>query len=138
MPDDRLANHEKRISNLESDVSDIKVDLAGIAVKLDAQEVRAADRFHALSTSALEVKEILQQRDREARDYRERREALEMQAQLDHRNWLRSLINPQTIFIVIAILLSMLGLRVNDIQTMATVIGTPLPKPPVEVIVEDD
>lgn len=137
MPDDRLANHEIRISNLESDMSDVKVDLASIAVKLDASEVRAADRFQALSTSALEVKEILQQRDREAREYRERREEIELQAQIDHKNWIRSLINPQTIFIVIAILLSMLGLRVNDIQTMATVIGTPLPKPPVEVIVED-
>ena len=119
-------------------MSDVKVDLASISVKLDASEVRAADRFAALSTSSLEVKEILQQREKEVRKYRERREELELKAQLDHKNWLRSLINPQTIFIVIAILLSMLGLRVNDIQTMATVIGTPLPKPPLEVIVEDN
>jgi hypothetical protein len=138
MASDRIANHESRISNLESDMSDVKVDLASISVKLDASEVRAADRFAALSTSSLEVKEILQQREKEVRKYRERREELELKAQLDHKNWIRSLINPQTIFIVIAILLSMLGLRVNDIQTMATVIGTPLPKPPVEVIVEDN
>jgi len=133
---DRLANHENRISNLEADMSDVKVAVASIAVKLDASEVRAADRFAALSTSSMEVKDILNLRDQEAREYRDRREKIEHDAAVEHKRWLRSLVNPQTIFIVLAIVMSMLGLRMNDIQVMASAIGTPL-KPPVEVIVED-
>ena len=137
MPDDRISNHEIRITSLESDMGDVKVDLASIAIKLDASEERAADRFTALSTSSMEVKDILHLRDQEAREYRDRREKVELEASLEHKRWLRSLVNPQTIFIVLAIVLSMLGLRMNDIQVMASAIGTPLLKPPVEVIVDD-
>ena len=134
---DRFANHENRLSTLEADMIDVKVAVASIAVKLDASEVRAADRFAALSASSMEVKEILNLRDQEAREYRDRREKIEHEASIEYKRWIRSLVNPQTIFIVLAIVMSMLGLRMNDIQVMASAIGTPLLKPPVEVIVEE-
>ena len=126
--DSRIDNHERRITSLESDMSDVKVTVAEISVKLDAADGRADERFTALSTSQIELKEIIQARDREAREYRDKRETLETQADIERARWIRSLIDPKTVMILLAIILSMLGMRATDIQDMAEIIGTPIPK----------
>jgi len=130
--DDKLTNHEQRISSLEADIGDFKIELAQITVKLDASEARAFDRFNVLSTAQVEVKDILKARDDEAREYRRQRERQEYEANKDRQKWVRSLISPQTIMILFAVLLSMLGMRAADIQAMSELIGAPLPGAPHE------
>ena len=54
-----------------------------ISVTLKHNDERARERFEVLSTSAVEIKDILKERDKECREYRGRRE--ELRAGVRHR-----------------------------------------------------
>tara|TARA_R100000654_G_scaffold41454_1_gene67568 strand:+ start:174 stop:617 length:444 start_codon:yes stop_codon:yes gene_type:complete len=124
-----LDKHERRISNLETDVSALKLDVSKISYQLDSQAERAEERHGILSTQQIRMMDLLELRDRENKEYRERREQQEKEAAAAHAQWVRSLVNPQTIVIILAILLSLMGTRVADVQEMAAMVGTPLPVP---------
>ncbi len=124
-----LDKHERRISNLETDVSTLKLDVSKISYQLDSQAERAEERHGVLATQQIRMMDLLETRDREAKEYRVRREEQEKEAAAAHAQWVRSLVNPQTIVIILAILLSLMGTRVADVQEMAAIVGTPLPVP---------
>ena len=124
-----LDNHERRITNLETDVSTLKIDVSKITYQLDNQAERAEERHGVLATQQIRMMDLLEEKDKEAKEYRERRELQEKEAAAAHAQWLRSLVNPQTIVIILAIILSLMGTRVADVQEMAAIVGTPIPVP---------
>ena len=124
-----LDNHERRITNLETDVSTLKIDVSKITYQLDNQAERAEERHGILATQQISMMDLLVEKDKEAREYRVRREEQEKEAAVEHAKWLRSLVNPQTIVIILAIMLSLMGTRVADVQDLAAIVGTPIPVP---------
>ena len=124
-----LDKHERRISNLETDVSALKLDVSKISYQLDSQAERAEERHGILSTQQIRMMDLLELRDRENKEYRERREQQEKEAAAAHAQCVLKQVNPQTIVIILAILLSLMGTRVADVQEMAAMVGTPLPVP---------
>ena len=72
-----LASHGRRIAKLEGSVNELNTDLSKLHLTLEHIDDRASDRFATLNTSQVELKQILQTRDDEARAYRERREEFE-------------------------------------------------------------
>jgi len=72
--------------------------------------------------------DLLEEREKDARDYRIRREELEEEAKIAHKQWIKSLVNPQTVVIILAIALSLFGTRFADVQQVAEIIGTPIPQ----------
>ena len=127
--------HGRRISTLETDVNTLKLDVSKIGIQIDVMGDRAEERHGILSTQQIRMMDLLEEREKDAREYRIRREELETKAQIAHRQWLKSLVNPQTIVIVVAIALSLFGTRMADIQQVAALIGTPIPaklSPPLE------
>lgn len=126
--DDRLDEHGRRISNLEGDVSSLKIDVSKIGLVLTHHAEKAEERHGILSTQQIKMMEVLNERDRESREYRTRREEREDKAAAAHAKWVRSLVNPQTVVIILAIILSLFGTRLADIQQVATLLGAPLPQ----------
>ena len=126
--DDRLDEHGRRISNLEGDVSSLKIDVSKIGLVLNHHAEKAEERHGMLSTQQIKMMEVLNQRDREAREYRARREEREEKEAADHAKWLRSLVNPQTVVIILAIILSLFGTRMAYVQQVAEIIGSPIPQ----------
>jgi hypothetical protein len=124
-----LDNHERRITNLETDVSTLKIDVSKITYQLDNQAERAEERHGVLATQQIRMMNLLEEKDKEAREYRERREIQEKKEAAEHAKWLRSLVNPQTIVIILAIMVSLMGTRVADVQDLAAIVGTPIPVP---------
>lgn len=129
-----LDQHGRRISILETDVNTLKLDVSKIGIQIDVMGDRAEERHGILSTQQIRMMDLLEEREKDARDYRLRREELEEEAKIAHKQWVKSLVNPQTIVIVIAITLSLFGTRMADIQQVAALIGTPIPRlgPPLE------
>jgi len=82
-----------RVSKLEQDVSALKVDTAKIATSLDALKETAAERHDYLKESLVEIKEAVRCDDDAA----------------VHSRWLREVLTPQTVTIILAILASALG-----------------------------
>ena len=119
--------HGRRISILETDVNALKLDVSKIGIQIDVMGDRAEERHGILSTQQVRMMDLLEEREKDAREYRIRREELETEAQIAHNQWLKSLVNPQTIVIVIAIALSLFGTRMADIQQVASILGTPIP-----------
>jgi len=89
-----------------------------ISVTLKHNDERAKERFEALSTSALEIKDILKERDRECREYRIRREELEQESDIARQKWIQSLFNPQTVWIILSIILAAVGMKSIDISEL--------------------
>ena len=118
--------HGRRISTLETDVNTLKLDVSTISIHMKTMGDQAEERHGILSTQQVRMMDLLEEREKEAREYRIRREDLEAQADLAHKQWLKSLVNPQTIVIVVAIALSLMGTRVADIQQVAAMVGTPI------------
>ena len=118
---------DARIKTLETDVTALKVDVSTIGVQINTMEGLAKERHGILSTQQIRMMDLLEEREKDAREYRARREEIETKAQIAHQQWLKSLVNPQTIVIVIAIILSLFGTRVADIQQVASIMGTPIP-----------
>lgn len=112
----------KRIVALERDVNTLKVGVAKIEVTLEQSEKRACERHETSKTAQFEIKELLQRRiqidedrEKDAREYRQEREKIEREAELSRQKWARSLVNPQTIIVIIAIVLSLFGVKLTDI-----------------------
>jgi len=126
--DDRLDEHGRRISNLEGDVSALKLDVSKIGLVLDHHADKAEERHGILSTQQIRMMDLLEEREKDARDYRIRREELEAEAKIAHKQWIKSLVNPQTVVIILAIALSLFGTRLADVQQVAEIIGTPIPQ----------
>jgi hypothetical protein len=127
----KLREDRKRIIALEGDVSTLKVDVGKISVTLDQSEKRASDRHEATKTAQIEIKELLkrriqvdEEREKDAREYRQEREKQERDAQLTRQKWAQSLLNPQTIVILLAILMALFGIQAADL-----VMFTPSPAP---------
>ena len=126
--EDRLDQHGRRISNLEGDVSALKLDVSKIGLVLDHHADKAEERHGILSTQQIRMMDLLEEREKDARDYRIRREELEAEAKIAHKQWVKSLVNPQTVVIILAIALSLFGTRLADVQQVAEIIGTPIPQ----------
>lgn len=131
MPDDttnqKLREDRKRIIALETDVGILKVETGKIAVTLEQSEKRACERHEATNTAQFEIKELLrkrievdEEREKDAREYRQSRERLEREASLARQKWAQSLLNPQTLIIILAVVLSLFGLQAADFLTFAT------------------
>jgi hypothetical protein len=130
----KVDRNSLRLETLEEDVNTLKIDVAKVHLTLEHSDFRAEERFKSLSTSQMEVKDIIKEkmkdeekRAKESREYRARREQLELQSDLDRQKWLRSLINPQTLFIIFAIVLSFFGMRVAEVAEIAQLAGIPIP-----------
>ena len=116
--EDTVTIHGKRIASLEGDVSSLKVDTSKLGLTLEHQDERQQERFVALSTSQLELKDILkaraesdEKRAEEARKYREERERQEAAAQLDKQKWVQSLLTPQTMILIIVVIGAIFGVK---------------------------
>jgi hypothetical protein len=121
--EDTVVVHGKRIATLESDVSDLKVDTGKLSVTLSHQDERQQERFVALSTSQLELKDIMkaraasdEARAAEARKYREERERQEIEANRDKAKWVQSLLTPQTLILIIVVIAGIFGVKGLDLM----------------------
>ena len=125
--DQKLKEDRKRIINLEGEVGTLKVDVGKISVTLDQSEKRATERHAATKTAQFEIKELLKRRievgeDREndAREYRKERERIEREASLSRQKWVQSLLNPQTLIILLAVFFSRFGIQIADLWGLTT------------------
>ncbi len=100
----QVADNSRRIGELE-------VEMGRVSLSLAHNEERAKERHEQLSTQQIQMVDMLEERDREAREYRQKREQAEAEASLANRRWLMSLINPQTVWIILSILLALVGLK---------------------------
>ena len=112
---------EHRLEQCEVKLQHLEVEMGKLALELEHNEETASQRYEALSTSQLEIKDLLkaraqmeEERAKEAREYRARREEIEAAEKAAHKAWIRSLVNPQTIVIIVAVLASMLGLQAAE------------------------
>lgn len=126
--EDTVTIHGKRIASLEGDVSTLKVDTGKLGVTLEHQDERQQERFVALSTSQMELKDIMkaraesdEKRSEEARKYREERERQEAAAQLDKQKWVQSLFTPQTMILIIVVIGAIFGVKGLDLMETAGV-----------------
>lgn len=87
-----------------------------VSMSLAHNEERAKERHEVLSTQQIRMMDLFEERDRESRDYRMQREERETQATLANRRWLMSLINPQTVWIIMSIILAAIGMKSIDIS----------------------
>jgi hypothetical protein len=134
--EDKVKQNTARIISLEGDMTQLKVDTSKLALSLDHQEERQQERFNILSTSSLELKEIMkaraeaeEKRAEEARHYRAERERQEAEANLEKQKWVQSLLTPQTIFIILVILASIFGVKGLDMLEAAGVSIETQPSP---------
>jgi len=139
--DQKLREDRKRIIALESDVGSLKVEVGKIGVNLEQGEKRASERHEATKTAQIEIKDLLQrrieideEREKDAREYRQEREKVEREAQLNRQKWAQSLVNPQTIVIILAIIMGLFGIQAADLimfqpSTPATAQTPQEPKP---------
>jgi len=121
--EDTVIVHGKRIASLEGDVSTLKVDTGKLGVTLEHQDERQQERFVALSTSQLELKDIMkaraesdEKRSEEARKYREGRERQEAEANRDKQKWVQSLLTPQTLILIIVVIAGIFGVKGLDLM----------------------
>ena len=134
--DDKVRANTSRIIGLEADVGKLKVDTSKLSLTLEHQEQRQEDRFKVLSTSQIELKDIMkarveadERRAAEARKYREEREKQEAQALLDKQKWLQSLLTPQTLVIILVILAGLFGVKGIDMMSATGVTTQDNPPP---------
>ena len=125
--DQKLREDRKRIIALENDVGVLKVDVGKISVTLDQSEKRACDRHEATKTAQFEIKELLkrrieidEEREKDAREYRQEREKMEREATLNRQKWAQSLLNPQTLIIILAVVLSLFGIQLADLWALTS------------------
>lgn len=132
--DDTVIVHGKRIASLEGDVSTLKVETSKLGLTLEHQDERQQERFVALSTSQLELKDIMkaraesdERRSEEARKYREERERQEAEANRDKQKWVQSLLTPQTLILIIVVIAGIFGVKGLDLMETSV---------PVEVVTQ--
>ena len=122
MTQDPIKENRSRIINLETEVGNLRVETGRISATLSSWEKIASDRHETSKTSQFEIKELLNKRirmdeemEKVALEYREERERLEKEATLSRQRWMQGLLNPQTLIILLAVLLSIFGIRAADI-----------------------
>jgi hypothetical protein len=125
--DQKLREDRKRIIALETDVGGLKVEVGKISVNLDQSEKRASERHEATKTAQFEIKDLLkrrieidEEREKDAREYRQEREKLEREHTLQSQQWKQSLVTPQTIIIVLAIILGLFGVQATDLMMFSS------------------
>lgn len=106
-----------RVSKLEEDVSDLKVETAKIGTALLGLKETAAERHEDIKETLGEIKQALKCED----------EHVSRQAR-----WLKDILTPQTIAIILAILASALGAPMVAERILTTVPATPSAIAPVE------
>ncbi len=116
----QVADNTRRIGELE-------VEMGRVSLSLAHNEERAKERHEQLSTQQIRMVDMLEERDKEARDYRQKREQAEAEAALANRRWLMSLINPQTVWIILSILLALVGLKGFDLVDVLEVTSDTTP-----------
>jgi len=133
--DDKVRANTSRIISLEADVGSLKVDTSKLALKLDHQEERQEDRFKVLSTSQIELKDIMkarveaeERRAEENRKYRADREKQEAEVNLQKQKWMQSLLTPQTMILILVILAGLFGVKGLDMMEAS---GLSKPQTPV-------
>jgi len=89
-----------------------------VSLTLAHNEDRAKERHERTSTMQVRMLDLMEEREKEASEYRLMRESRENEAQLAHRRWLMSLVNPQTIWIILSILLALVGIKVFDVSEL--------------------
>ena len=94
-----------RVSKLEEDVSDLKVETAKIGTALDALKETAAERHEDLKESLTEIGKAVKAHD--AHSSR-------------HTRWLKEILTPQTVAIILAILASAFGAPMVAQQIMGS------------------
>ena len=125
--DQKIRENRSRIIALEGDVGALKVDVGKISVTLEQYEKRACDRHEATKTAQIEIKDLLkrrieidEEREKDAREYRQEREKIEREAALSRQKWAQSLLNPQTLIILIAVFLSLFGIQMADLWALTS------------------
>jgi hypothetical protein len=104
-----------RVSKLEEDVSDLKVETAKIGTSLDALKETAAERHEDLKGSLTEIGKAVKAHDAHVSR---------------HTRWLKEILTPQTVAIVLAILASAFGAPMMAQQIMGSAgIETEAPAP---------
>jgi hypothetical protein len=126
--EDKVKQNTARIISLEGDVNKLKLDTSKLQLTLDHQEERQKERFDTLCTAQIELKEIMKARvaadelrAQEARKYRAEREKQEAQANLDKQKWIQSLLTPQTMVIILAVLAGLFGVKGIDMMSVPAV-----------------
>ena len=134
--EDKVTQNTARIISLEGDMTQLKVDTSGLSLSLDHQEERQLERFNILSTSSMELKDIMraraeaeEKRAEEVRHYRIERERQEAEANLQKQKWVQSLLTPQTLVIILVILASIFGVKGLDMLDAAGVSLETRPSP---------
>jgi hypothetical protein len=123
----QLKSHGTRIAKLEGDVANMTTDLGKIHLKLEHLDEKATDRFTTMATSQVELKTILQARDQEAREYRLSREQFERDQAAARTKWLQGLVSPNTVWIILAIFLSMCSTRALEVQEIVEMTNIKVP-----------
>ena len=141
--DDTVVVHGKRIARLESDVNELKVCTSNLSLTLEHQDERQQERFTSLSTTQLEIKDIMKarmlmdnKRAEDAKAYRKDREKQEADADLQKQKWVQSLLTPQTLIIILVIIGGLFGVKGLDMLDAAGVKlpGEPTTEPPTGTI----
>lgn len=128
--EERVSDNAKRIGSLESEVGNMKVDVGKMAVTVEHESEKQTERYQNIGTQTLELKELMQERlnmdlerENSNREYRKERERQEADASLAKQKWVQSLFTPQTVVIIVVIILSALGITVADLP-ISSIIGT--------------
>ena len=103
-----------RVSKLEEDVSDLKVETAKISTSLDALKETAAERHADLKGSLTEIGKAVKAHDAHVSR---------------HTRWLKEILTPQTVAIILAILASALGAPMVAQQVLGTATTVQAPAP---------
>jgi chromosome segregation ATPase len=126
----KLREDRKRIITLEGDVGDLKIEMGKVSVALEHSDKRAEERHAGVKTSQSEIKTLIQERiemdrerERDAREYRQQRETIEREASLARQRWAQSLLTPQTLIIVLAVILSLMGVKAGELLFAENVSG---------------
>lgn len=124
---ERVLQNTQRITMLESEINQVKLDCGKLMVTVEHESKSQTERYQNIATQTLELKDLIkermrqdEEREREHREYREKREMAERAAQLNREQWLRSVLTPQTIVIIIAMILSLFGLRMADVAGLTS------------------
>ena len=116
---DRLETH---VNTVQGEVNNMAIEMAKLNLSVSHLETSSSERFKAQRIHHTELKALMEQqrcellrRDEEAKQYRLAREQREGTIEVSKQRWLQSIISPQTIIIILAIIAGMLGIRISDI-----------------------
>lgn len=118
---DRVKENTQKLNIIETDLNNMKVDVGKLTVALEHESKAQTERYNSINTQSIELKDLMkermrqdEEREREHREYREKREMAEREAQLNRQKWVQSVFTPQTVVIILAMILSLFGLKFAD------------------------